>query len=76
MSKNVVPMMHVPDVRATVDWYESIGFRVVATYGNESDGLSFAIVAFGKGVNVDEDGKTVGLTFIQDGDQNELKKII
>jgi catechol 2,3-dioxygenase-like lactoylglutathione lyase family enzyme len=47
MSKKVVPMIHVPDVRATVDWYESIGFRAVATYGNERDGLSFAIVVFG-----------------------------
>jgi catechol 2,3-dioxygenase-like lactoylglutathione lyase family enzyme len=47
MSQNVVPMIHVPDVRATVNWYESIGFRVVATYGNESDGFSFALVAFG-----------------------------
>jgi catechol 2,3-dioxygenase-like lactoylglutathione lyase family enzyme len=47
MSKKVVPMIHVPDVRATVDWYENIGFRAVATYGNERDGLSFAIVAFG-----------------------------
>jgi catechol 2,3-dioxygenase-like lactoylglutathione lyase family enzyme len=49
MSKKVVPMIHVPDVRATVDWYESIGFNVNATYGNESDGLSFAIVSFGDG---------------------------
>ena len=47
MSKSVVPMIHVPDVRATVDWYQSIGFNVVATYGNESDGLSFGIVSFG-----------------------------
>ena len=45
MSKKVVPMIHVPDVRATVDWYESIGFNVVAKYGNETaDGSSFAIV--------------------------------
>ena len=22
-------MIHVPDVRATVDWYQSIGFNVV-----------------------------------------------
>ena len=49
MSKSVVPMIHVPDVRATVEWYESIGFHVVATYGNESDGYSFAIVSFGEG---------------------------
>jgi catechol 2,3-dioxygenase-like lactoylglutathione lyase family enzyme len=48
MNQKVVPMIHVPDVRATVDWYESIGFNVVATYGNETpDGLSFAIVSFG-----------------------------
>lgn len=50
MPQKVVPMIHVPDVRATVDWYESIGFRVVARYGNETaDGLSFAIVSFGGG---------------------------
>lgn len=41
-------MIHVPDVRATVDWYKDIGFDVVATYGDDTgDGLSFAIVAFG-----------------------------
>lgn len=58
MSKNVVPMIHVPDVRATVEWYESIGFRVVAAYGNESDGFSFAIVSFGKGeVMFSQDGE-------------------
>ena len=60
MSKNVVPMIHVPDVRATVDWYQSIGFHVVATYGNESDGsYSFAIVSFGDGqVMFSEGGET------------------
>lgn len=58
MSKNVVPMIHVPDVRATVEWYESIGFRVVAAYGNESDGLSFAIVSSGDGeVMFSQDGE-------------------
>src|SRR6266481_1832797 len=45
--QRVVPMIHVPDVRATVDWYESIGFTVINTYGNDSDGLSFAILSFG-----------------------------
>ena len=58
MSKNVVPMIHVPDVRATVEWYESIGFNVVAKYGNEADGLSFAIVSFGAGqVMFNQDGE-------------------
>lgn len=48
MSKNVVPMIHVPDVRATVEWYESIGFQTVNTYGNGTpNGLSFAIMSFG-----------------------------
>ena len=48
--RHLTPMIHVPDVRATVDWYVSIGFRVVNTYGNETkDGLSFAILAFGNG---------------------------
>ena len=60
MSKRVVPMIHVPDVRATVNWYESIGFNVVATYGNETaDGLSFAIVSFGdREVMFNQDGET------------------
>ena len=59
MDKKVVPMIHVPDVRATVEWYESIGFNVIATYGNESDGLSFAIVSFGDGeVMFSQDGET------------------
>jgi len=47
MAKKVVPMIHVPDVRATVDWYQSIGFSVINTYGNDGDGLSFAILSFG-----------------------------
>lgn len=60
MSKNVVPMIHVPDVRATVEWYASIGFNVVATYGNETgSGYSFAIVSFGDGrVMFSQDGET------------------
>lgn len=49
MKQSVVPMIHVPDVRATVDWYQTIGFKVVAAYGNETaDGMSFAIVSFGE----------------------------
>jgi hypothetical protein len=40
-------MIHVPDVRATVAWYEGIGFDVLATYGGDGDGLSFAILGFG-----------------------------
>jgi uncharacterized glyoxalase superfamily protein PhnB len=41
-------MIHVPDVRATVDWYRSIGFSVVNT--NEEDGeLNWAVLSFGGG---------------------------
>lgn len=58
--KHVTPMIHVPDVRATVNWYESIGFRVVNTYDNGTpDGLSFAIMAFGNGqVMFNQGGET------------------
>lgn len=42
-------MIHVPNVRATVDWYQQIGFDVVATYADETgDNFSFAIVKFGE----------------------------
>jgi uncharacterized glyoxalase superfamily protein PhnB len=36
MSQTVVPMIHVPDVRATAEWYTSIGFKLVRQ--NEEDG--------------------------------------
>lgn len=45
--KRVVPMIHVPDVRATVDWYQGLGFAVKDTFGDDSEGLSFAILSFG-----------------------------
>jgi uncharacterized glyoxalase superfamily protein PhnB len=45
--KKVVPMIHVPDVRAIVDWYESIGFNVFEKFGDADGGLSFAILEFG-----------------------------
>jgi uncharacterized glyoxalase superfamily protein PhnB len=47
MTNRAVPMIHVPDVRATVDWYQKIGFTVNDTYGNDGDGLSFAVLSFG-----------------------------
>ena len=40
-------MIHVPDVRATVAWYSGIGFKVLDTYTDDGDGLSFAILSFG-----------------------------
>ena len=47
MTKKAVPMIHVPDVRATADWYEGIGFSVLESHGNDGDGLSFAFLSFG-----------------------------
>jgi uncharacterized glyoxalase superfamily protein PhnB len=47
MAEKVVPMIHVPDVRATVDWYRGIGFTVIDTYNDAGEGLSFAILSFG-----------------------------
>jgi uncharacterized glyoxalase superfamily protein PhnB len=47
MSERIVPMIHVPDVRATVDWYVDIGFKIVDTYDDGGDGLSFAILELG-----------------------------
>ena len=47
MRERVTPMIHVPDVRTTVDWYQDIGFTVNETYGNDSGGLSFAVTSFG-----------------------------
>jgi uncharacterized glyoxalase superfamily protein PhnB len=40
-------MIHVPDVRATVAWYQDIGFTVSDTYDDGGDGLSFAILSLG-----------------------------
>ncbi len=46
MSQTVVPMIHVPDVRATADWYTSIGFQVLRV--NEEDGeINWAKLSFG-----------------------------
>jgi uncharacterized glyoxalase superfamily protein PhnB len=47
MLQRVVPMIHVTDVRATVEWYKAIGFKVTDTYDDGGDGLSFAILSFG-----------------------------
>ena len=76
MGQTIVPMLQVPDVRATVEWYESVGFRVVATYGNETaEGMSFGIVAFGEsevmfnqgGVTSDKHRREVDLYIYTDG---------
>jgi len=46
MSQTVVPMIHVPDVRGTANWYKTIGFEVIRT--NEVDGeMDWAKLMFG-----------------------------
>lgn len=41
-------MIHVPDVHATMSWYESVGFEVEST--NECDGvIDWALLSFGEG---------------------------
>jgi uncharacterized glyoxalase superfamily protein PhnB len=47
MTDRVTPMIHVPDVQATIDWYQRVGFTVNQTYDNGCGGLSFAILSFG-----------------------------
>jgi uncharacterized glyoxalase superfamily protein PhnB len=57
MSQTVVPMIHVADVRATVEWYILIGFTLVRQ--NEEDGeINWAKMAFGNSeVMFDSGGK-------------------
>lgn len=46
MPQSVVPMIHVPDVRATADWYASIGFRILETVEEEGE-TNWADLGFG-----------------------------
>ena len=44
--RRVTPMIHVPDVRATIDWYKSLDFNVVNA--NEDNGkVDWAMLSFG-----------------------------
>jgi len=48
MAARVTPMIHVPDVRATMDWYTNLGFKVERT--NEHEGvIDWALLSFGQG---------------------------
>jgi hypothetical protein len=46
MTKRVVPMIHVPDVQATVAWYESIGFAVLNSFVDSGE-MNWALVSLG-----------------------------
>ncbi len=49
MAESVTPMIHVPDVSATIDWYESVGFRVLNVYSEEGGRPDWAQIALGDG---------------------------
>src|SRR5689334_9093787 len=57
MARNVTPMIHVPDVRAAMEWYQSIGFTAVRW--NDQDGyMDWVLLSFGNGnVMFNEGGK-------------------
>jgi uncharacterized glyoxalase superfamily protein PhnB len=47
MAERVVPMIQVPDVRATAEWYQTLGFTLLRY--NEEDGyLSWALLRLGE----------------------------
>jgi uncharacterized glyoxalase superfamily protein PhnB len=46
--KSVTAMIHVADVRATVAWYQALGFTVAGTYEDDDD-MSWARLSFGSG---------------------------
>src|SRR5215472_12698500 len=47
MQQQVVPMIHVPDVGATIDWYRSLGFQL-RDQGKEDGGeIVWAAVTYG-----------------------------
>ena len=48
MPRTVIPMIHVPDIRATAAWYQEIGFTVLATHSEGGD-LDWALLAWGEG---------------------------
>jgi catechol 2,3-dioxygenase-like lactoylglutathione lyase family enzyme len=47
MHLKATPMIHVPDIRAAVDWYQTIGFRLLRTHG-DGDHLDWALLACGQ----------------------------
>ena len=57
MPPRIVPMIHVPDVAATADWYVSIGFKVV-DIGELDGNASWALLSYGNSeIMLSESGK-------------------
>jgi uncharacterized glyoxalase superfamily protein PhnB len=47
LAHTVVPMIHVPDVRATAAWYESIGFHVGSRHEDGGE-MTWALLTCGE----------------------------
>jgi uncharacterized glyoxalase superfamily protein PhnB len=47
MPPRIVPMLHVPDVKATVAWYQSLGFDLRSTHELPSCPMDWASLTFG-----------------------------
>lgn len=57
MSAKIVPLLHVPNVSATVDWYTSIGFKV-EDVGELEGEMVWALLSHGNSeLMLDEGGK-------------------
>jgi len=49
MTQRVTPMIHVPNVRETIDWYKSIGFLVTGANEEDDGEIDWAMLSFGDG---------------------------
>lgn len=48
MASKIVAMVHVPDVRATAQWYQGIGFAL-AGFNEDCGEMNWALLTFGGG---------------------------
>ena len=49
MARRVTPMIHVPDVAATLAWYRSIGFEFLRSNEDDQGKIDWALLSFGDG---------------------------
>jgi uncharacterized glyoxalase superfamily protein PhnB len=67
MMNKVVPMIHVPEVRLTVEWYKTVGFTVTRVH--EEDGeMEWALLSFGDSEVMFSEGGRVSTDFRRDVD--------
>jgi uncharacterized glyoxalase superfamily protein PhnB len=55
-TRTLSPMIHVPDVRAAVEWYKSAGFHLVGEHGENGE-LDWAMLTFGDGSIMFSEGR-------------------